>query len=48
MLRHVGSMAPARLRRQFVETGLVEPPGDPESFAAASPRIAVFRVDDAM
>jgi deazaflavin-dependent oxidoreductase (nitroreductase family) len=48
MLRHMGSMAPARLRRQFVETGLVEPPGDPESFAAASPRIAVFRVDDAM
>jgi hypothetical protein len=48
MLRHMGSMAPARLRRQFVETGLVDPPGDAESFAAASPRIAVFRVDEAI
>jgi hypothetical protein len=44
----MGSMAPARLRRQFVETGLVDPPGDAESFAAASPRIAVFRVDEAI
>jgi deazaflavin-dependent oxidoreductase (nitroreductase family) len=43
MLRHAGSIAPANLRRQFVETGLVESP-DAESFAAAAPRFAVFRV----
>jgi len=46
MLRHAGSVAPANLRRQFVETGLVESPGRPESFAAAAPKIAVFRVDE--
>jgi deazaflavin-dependent oxidoreductase (nitroreductase family) len=46
LLRHAGSIAPANLRRQFVETGLVESP-DAESFAAAAPRIAVFRVDEA-
>ncbi|HEY2703733.1 MAG TPA: nitroreductase family deazaflavin-dependent oxidoreductase [Candidatus Dormibacteraeota bacterium] len=48
LLRHMGSMAPARLRRQFVETGLVDPPGDPAAFAAAAARIAVFRVTDAV
>jgi deazaflavin-dependent oxidoreductase (nitroreductase family) len=47
LLRHAGSMAPNALRRQFVETGLVESPPDAESFAAAAPRIAVFRVDEA-
>jgi F420H(2)-dependent quinone reductase len=46
MLRHAGSMAPATLRRQFLETGLIESL-DAESFAAAAPRIALFRVDEA-
>jgi F420H(2)-dependent quinone reductase len=44
MLRHAGSMAPATLKRQFHETGLIESL-DAEAFAAAAPRIALFRVD---
>jgi deazaflavin-dependent oxidoreductase (nitroreductase family) len=47
MLAHAGSIAPSNLRRQFVETGLVESPPTPDSFAAAAPTIAVFRVDAA-
>ena len=45
LLRHAGSMAPAGLRRQFFEVGLIESP-DPESFPAAAARIAVFRVEN--
>jgi F420H(2)-dependent quinone reductase len=29
----------------FVRTGLVRPPGDPDAFAEAAPRLAVFRID---
>ena len=43
MLRHVASIAPKRLGRMFVENGLVTGP-DPDSFAAAAPAVAVFRV----
>lgn len=48
MLLHVGSMAPAMLRRQFVEVGLVDPPDGrsfAEALAEAASRIAVFRID---
>jgi deazaflavin-dependent oxidoreductase (nitroreductase family) len=45
MLRHAGSMAPALLRRQFLETGFIDSL-DAESFATAAPRIALFRVDE--
>jgi hypothetical protein len=46
ILRHTGSIAPKRLAGVFVANGLV-PSIDPESFAAAAPTIAVFRVEDA-
>lgn len=45
MLRHAGSMAPARLVRQFYEVGLIDSP-DAESFAAAAHKIVVFRVEE--
>jgi F420H(2)-dependent quinone reductase len=45
MLRHAGSIAPAVLRRQFLETGLIESL-EAESFAAAAQWIALFRVDE--
>ena len=44
MLRHAASMAPAQLRRQFVEQGLADAP-TADAIAAAAERIAVFRVD---
>jgi deazaflavin-dependent oxidoreductase (nitroreductase family) len=46
MLRHVAGMAPKRLVRSFVANGLVASP-DPDSFAAAAPTIAVFRIEEA-
>ena len=33
--------------RFFVQTGLVEPPGRPDQFAAAAANLAVFRLDPA-
>jgi deazaflavin-dependent oxidoreductase (nitroreductase family) len=44
MLRHAASMAPAPLRRQFVDQGLADAP-TPDAIAAGAGRIAVFRVD---
>ena len=29
----------------FVRLGIVEAPGDPDAFAAAAPRLGVFRID---
>jgi deazaflavin-dependent oxidoreductase (nitroreductase family) len=46
ILRHAGGIAPAALKRRFQELGLIEG-SDPESFAAAAPRMAVFRIEDA-
>ena len=31
--------------RFFVRVGAIRPPGDPAAFAAAAPRLIVFRVD---
>jgi deazaflavin-dependent oxidoreductase (nitroreductase family) len=46
MLRHVGGMVSASMARMFVQNGLIESP-DAESFAAAAPTIAVFRIGEA-
>jgi deazaflavin-dependent oxidoreductase (nitroreductase family) len=46
LLRHVAEIAPASLARTFVENGLVAS-ADPESFVAAAPTTAVFRIERA-
>lgn len=45
MLRHVAGMTPKRLARTWVQNGLVAST-DPESFAAAAPTVAVFRIEE--
>ncbi|HXM55318.1 MAG TPA: nitroreductase/quinone reductase family protein [Candidatus Dormibacteraeota bacterium] len=46
ILRHNGRRAPKRVARMFVANGLIAST-DAESWAAAAPAIAVFRLEDA-